>query len=175
MLIRNTLWGPALAFGLVACAAADADDGDSKSALKDCKPNQTLVCTCGIDKGSQTCSKKKELSACDCTSTGKQKAEEVEREARSSSLIQEDKKDESEDLEPTPPKNPITDAGTKLPAGPTCQALSTCCRALENAGFIGNANQCDRTVAEGDEFDCYTLYEREKQPDPEGLTDFVCY
>jgi hypothetical protein len=175
MLTRNAWYGALLAFGLVACSAAGAEDGESGSALKDCKPNQTLVCTCGLDKGSQTCTKKKELSACDCTSAGKEKAEEVEREARSSSLTQEDKKTESEDEEPPPPKTTPVDAGTKPAPGPSCLGLSACCRALDNAGFTGSGDQCDRTVEQGDEFNCYNAHEVYKQPDPDGYTDFVCY
>jgi cysteine-rich repeat protein len=56
-----------LAFVLIACSDNWADSlGNQSSKL--CVPNQTLVCQCGLDKGSQLCRVDQTLTECNCPS-----------------------------------------------------------------------------------------------------------
>lgn len=62
-------------------------------------PNQTLVCLCGLDEGTQTCTEESRLTPCNCP----------------------DKKDPPGGLEPVPTPAPTpTPTPTPTPGGPQC-------------------------------------------------------
>jgi cysteine-rich repeat protein len=54
---------------LAACSSSSSDAPKVSSPIARCVPNQTLVCLCGLDEGTQKCSEDGELTACDCPST----------------------------------------------------------------------------------------------------------
>jgi cysteine-rich repeat protein len=49
-----------------ACAAKKDDPPKVESSITACVPNQTLVCLCGLDEGTQRCTDDGQLTPCDC-------------------------------------------------------------------------------------------------------------
>lgn len=152
-----------LACGLVHLACAtEADRSDkNRSAVRECVPNQTVVCTCGIEKGSQTCSDDRELSPCDCSEEGKANASKADPAPL--------RPTPAPDLEPAPktepnPSTPKADAGAPPALGPSCQKLKVCCEA-----FVANdifSDFCFSALKTGLEDICY-LKHKSYADDPE--------
>lgn len=58
---------PFFALLVAACSATEPAPAPSVSTpLAHCVPNQTLVCLCGLDEGTQTCTEEGTLTPCDC-------------------------------------------------------------------------------------------------------------
>jgi cysteine-rich repeat protein len=57
-----------IALAVIACSKTD-DPPNSNAALMTCMPNQVLVCLCGLDEGTQTCTEDRKLTPCDCSHT----------------------------------------------------------------------------------------------------------
>ncbi len=70
-----------LASILIACSDNWADSLDNQP-TKRCVPNQTVVCQCGLDKGSQLCRVDQTLTECKCPPTSKAKAGETDTRPR---------------------------------------------------------------------------------------------
>jgi hypothetical protein len=150
----------------VACSSSGEPSHQAKGSLRKCVPNQTLVCTCGIDRGSQTCSEAGELSVCDCSVEGKKRAPTGQPDAPAEKPVT---------VAPgTPAETPAPDGGVSANGpGPLCTALKACCVNVRAAEITGSADQCDRAVAAGDELGCYVLNEDFKKP--EDTYDPVCF
>ena len=63
---RFALLSIACSWVALACGSEPDEGRSGGSGLTRCVPNQTLVCTCGLDKGSQTCDEQGRLSKCEC-------------------------------------------------------------------------------------------------------------
>lgn len=51
---------------ILACSSAEGPAPSTSAPLSRCVPNQTLVCLCGLDEGTQSCTAEGELTPCEC-------------------------------------------------------------------------------------------------------------
>lgn len=140
---------------LLACGDDQTPERQNAGALSKCVPNQTLVCTCGIERGVQKCSSDGQLSACDCSTT-EQTARESPAKASSG---EQSEKDASTDA-------PAPDKPATPPLGPNCAKLQACCVTLDENQI--HSDFCYDAVKTRLEDVCHLKLEAYAS-DPEGL------
>jgi hypothetical protein len=136
---------------LIACSAAP--------------PEKTPLVVC--QAGENGCPKEKPAD-------GKNKGDDDNENDDSSGGALSKGQDDLTNKPPTTPPKATPDGGADAgPTGPSCRALKGCCESLRNAKFTGSAAQCERTVADNNEYSCYLTHEEYKKPDD--YYDPVCF
>ncbi len=67
--VSRTLFFFSIAACLFACSSSPPSPSQTTEPIGKCVPNQTLVCLCGLDQGSQHCTAEGELTPCVCPTT----------------------------------------------------------------------------------------------------------